>query len=45
MADRLDWTTFFVATTLLAIPGLLLLARLWRHEAATRPEAGGSLLG
>lgn len=45
MADRMDWTTFFVATTALAIPGLLLLRRLRRHEAATRPEAPGSLLG
>lgn len=45
MADRMDWTTFFVATTALAIPGLLLLAQLWRHEAATRPGARGSLLG
>lgn len=45
MADQLEWTTFFVATTALAIPGLLLLARLWRHAAATRPEPPGSLLG
>jgi PAT family beta-lactamase induction signal transducer AmpG len=44
MADRMDWMTFFIATTALAIPGLVLLARLWRPEAATRPDSRGSLL-
>ena len=44
MADRMDWTTFFVATTALAIPGLLLLVELWRHDAATRPGVPGSVL-
>ena len=37
LADRLDWPMFFVATTLLAVPGLVLVARL---ERASR-KAGG----
>lgn len=30
LADRLDWPVFFVTTTLLAVPGLLLVAHLER---------------
>lgn len=38
LADATDWTTFFVVTTLLAIPGLLLLFVL-------RPRASGTPAG
>lgn len=31
LADQLAWGAFFGVTTLLALPGLLLLAWLWRH--------------
>jgi PAT family beta-lactamase induction signal transducer AmpG len=39
LADRLDWPAFFVATTLLAVPGLVLithLERTGRRRAAAR---------
>lgn len=45
LADRVPWTPFFVITTALAIPGLLLLAWLWRRHAqapATAPAPAGS---
>jgi MFS transporter, PAT family, beta-lactamase induction signal transducer AmpG len=32
LADHMDWITFFTVTTLLAIPGLALLAFLMRHR-------------
>lgn len=32
LADHVDWATFFVLTTALAAPGLLLLAWLWRRH-------------
>jgi PAT family beta-lactamase induction signal transducer AmpG len=38
LADRLDWPAFFVATALLAIPGLLLIARLERSSRVTLPS-------
>jgi PAT family beta-lactamase induction signal transducer AmpG len=34
LADQVDWVTFFVATTGLAVPGLLLLLWLMRRQAA-----------
>jgi PAT family beta-lactamase induction signal transducer AmpG len=34
LADRLDWVSFFVLTTLLAAPGLALLAWLWPRKGA-----------
>jgi MFS transporter, PAT family, beta-lactamase induction signal transducer AmpG len=39
LADRLDWWLFFLLTTLLAVPGLVLLARLGRsaHFAPADP--------
>jgi PAT family beta-lactamase induction signal transducer AmpG len=40
LADHTDWVTFFALTTLLAIPGLVLLLYLWRLERgakATQP--------
>jgi PAT family beta-lactamase induction signal transducer AmpG len=40
LADQTDWTTFFVLTTLLAAPGLLLLAYLQRADLRTRPTHG-----
>jgi PAT family beta-lactamase induction signal transducer AmpG len=36
LADRLDWPVFFVATALLAVPGLLLIAYLERSSAQPR---------
>jgi PAT family beta-lactamase induction signal transducer AmpG len=39
LADRLDWATFFVLTTLLAAPGLALLAWLWRRHDPAVPAA------
>jgi PAT family beta-lactamase induction signal transducer AmpG len=41
LADRLDWESFFVLTTVLAVPGLVLLARLRR----TCPPPLGSAPG
>jgi PAT family beta-lactamase induction signal transducer AmpG len=38
LADRLDWPAFFVATALLAVPGLLLIARLERSSRVTLPS-------
>jgi PAT family beta-lactamase induction signal transducer AmpG len=43
LADQTDWVTFFVLTTGLAIPGLLLLRWLMRlHPSTVRavPAAG-----
>jgi PAT family beta-lactamase induction signal transducer AmpG len=34
LADRTDWPTFFVLTTVAAIPGLVLLAWMWRRFPA-----------
>ncbi len=45
LADATDWTTFFVATTLLAIPGLLLLFVLRPREGETSAGAPGSPRG
>jgi PAT family beta-lactamase induction signal transducer AmpG len=46
VADRTDWATFFVLTTFLATPGLLLLEYLRRGAGATTaPRPGSSLLG
>jgi PAT family beta-lactamase induction signal transducer AmpG len=42
LADATDWTTFFVATTLLAIPGLLLLFVLRPRENGTSAADPGS---
>lgn len=42
LADATDWTTFFVATTLLAIPGLLLLVTLRTPTAGTGAAEPGS---
>ncbi len=39
LAARLDWTAFFVTTTALALPGLLLLAYLARRSAAAPAAA------
>jgi PAT family beta-lactamase induction signal transducer AmpG len=39
LADQLDWTTFFVATTALAGPGLVLLLWLMRVDRAARAGA------
>jgi len=44
LAQQMDWASFFVATTLLAAPGLLLLLYLRRRERATAPAPAGSLL-
>lgn len=44
LAQQMDWASFFVLTTLLAAPGLLLLAHLARRERATAPAPAGSLL-
>lgn len=38
LADRVDWATFFVITTLLAAPGLALLGWLW-------PRRSGAIQG
>ena len=38
LADHVDWATFFVITTVLAAPGLVLLAWLWPSQ--TRAERG-----
>ena len=43
---RPDWTVFWIATTLLAIPGLLLLFWLWRMRGKRNPsfrEEGGAV--
>jgi PAT family beta-lactamase induction signal transducer AmpG len=40
LADHVDWATFFVITTVLAAPGLVLLAWLWPSKA--RAESGTS---
>jgi PAT family beta-lactamase induction signal transducer AmpG len=46
LADHTDWVTFFVLTTALAAPGLLLLDFLRRRsDGATTPAPPGSLLG
>jgi PAT family beta-lactamase induction signal transducer AmpG len=45
LAQQMDWTAFFVLTTLLAAPGLLLLAHLHRRRAATQAALPSSLLG
>jgi PAT family beta-lactamase induction signal transducer AmpG len=37
LADQLDWVSFFALTTLLAAPGLALLAWLWPRQAASEP--------
>ncbi len=34
LADRIDWVSFFVLTTGLAVPGLVLLAWLWPRKGA-----------
>ena len=44
LADQMDWITFFVATTVLAVPGLLLLVLLgtrydWSEQRGKREEA------
>jgi PAT family beta-lactamase induction signal transducer AmpG len=40
VADRVDWVTFFVISTVLAVPGLLILAWMMRRfPAAGRPTA------
>jgi PAT family beta-lactamase induction signal transducer AmpG len=44
LADRTDWVTFFVLTTALAAPGLLLLGYLRRRSDATSAAQPGSLL-
>ena len=44
LADHMDWATFFVLTTLLAVPGLLLLlwlSRLYPPPAPIRSESVG----
>lgn len=41
LADRTDWATFWSATALLAVPGLLLLAVMWRYfpyRPASKPN-------
>jgi PAT family beta-lactamase induction signal transducer AmpG len=45
LAQQMDWTAFFALTTLLAAPGLLLLAHLRRRGPATPAAAPSSLLG
>ena len=41
IADRVDWTTFFVITTLAALPGLLLLVWMMHcYPAAAEPARG-----
>ena len=37
LADQMGWAPFFVATTLLAVPGLALLWLLHRRSRATSP--------
>ncbi len=44
LADELGWARFFVATTVLAVPGLVLLWYLHRRTG-TEPKAAGLLLG
>jgi PAT family beta-lactamase induction signal transducer AmpG len=39
LAEHLGWTLFWMATTLLAIPGLLLLLWLWRAFAKETPPS------
>ena len=46
LAAQTGWTEFWIATTLLAIPGLLLLFWLWRIAAKRNPsfrEEGGAV--
>ena len=38
LADHVDWATFFVITTVLAVPGLVLLAWLWPSQTEAGPE-------
>ena len=45
LADRTDWTLFFVLTTLLAAPGLLLLVHLHRRARETGAAEPGSVVG
>jgi PAT family beta-lactamase induction signal transducer AmpG len=40
LADHVDWVTFFVLTTLFAVPGLLLLLALTRRQRGHVAEAG-----
>ena len=44
LAERVDWVSFFIITTVAAVPGLLVLAWLMRSAAAEKPlaNAGGS---
>ena len=44
LASELGWPLFFVATTILAVPGLLLLWYLW-WRTETEPDRRGLLLG
>ncbi|MBS0547404.1 MAG: MFS transporter [Proteobacteria bacterium] len=39
LAAHTGWTTFWLATTLLAIPGLLLLLWLWRQQPKETPPS------
>ncbi len=41
LADQVDWVTFFVITTLAAVPGLLLLLWMMRRFPAEPAAAGG----
>ena len=40
LADQMDWVSFFVSTTALAVPGLLLLLVLRRVNLGLAPEPG-----
>jgi PAT family beta-lactamase induction signal transducer AmpG len=43
LADRTDWPTFFVLTTIAAVPGLVLLTWMWRQfpdESGRRAVSG-----
>jgi PAT family beta-lactamase induction signal transducer AmpG len=39
LADRVDWVTFFVVTTLAALPGLVLLTWMMRRYPPPRTDA------
>jgi PAT family beta-lactamase induction signal transducer AmpG len=42
LADQLDWVTFFLATSVAAVPGLLLLVYLMRTVRLGAPPSAVS---
>ena len=41
VADSLNWTQFFLISTLMALPGLLVLLLLWKKGIGSRNLADG----